>query len=60
MATQQQYSWRRDREGLGLWQQRGKVAVVGYGHSPVDRRWDDTAMDKTLGAYTILVPTGHG
>jgi len=54
VATQQQYSWRRDKEGLGVWKHRGKVAVAGYGHSPVDRRWDGTSMDKTLGAYTIL------
>jgi hypothetical protein len=54
MATPQQYAWRRDREGLGIWAHRGKVAVAGYGHSPVDRRWDGTSMDKTLGAYTML------
>ena len=39
---------------LGVWEHRGKVAVAGYGHSPVDRRWDGTSMDKTLGAYSIL------
>jgi hypothetical protein len=54
MATQSTYSWRRDRDGLGVWEHRGKVAVAGYGHSPVDRRWDGTSMDKTLGAYSIL------
>ena len=32
----------------------GKVAVAGYGHSPVDRRWDGTSMDQTVGAYSIL------
>src|SRR2546422_4624184 len=54
MATQSNYSWRRDKDGLGVWEHRGKVAVVGYGHSPVDRRWDGISMDKTLGAYSIL------
>ena len=47
-------SWRRQKEGLGIWEHRGKVAAVGAGHSPVDRRWDEVSMDKTLGAYTIL------
>ena len=54
MATQSNYSWRRDKDGLGVWEHRGKVAVAGYGHSPVDRRWDGTSMDQTLGAYSIL------
>jgi hypothetical protein len=46
--------WRRDKDGLGVWEHRGKVAVAGVGHSPVDRRWDGVAMDKTLDAYAIL------
>jgi hypothetical protein len=54
MATQQPYAWRRDHEGLGGWAHRGKVAVAGDGHAPVDRRWDGTSMDKTLGADTML------
>src|SRR2546422_1125359 len=54
MATQSNYAWRRDKDGLGVWEHRGKVAVAGYGHSPVDRRWDGTSMDQTLGAYSIL------
>ena len=61
MATQSNYSWRRDKDGLGVWEHRGKVAVAGYGHSPVDRRWDGTSMDKTLGAYSYTcLPEGHG
>ena len=40
MTTQDQYHWRRDKDGLGVWEHRGKVAVAGFGHSPVDRRWD--------------------
>ena len=54
MASPSNYAWRRDKEGLGVWEHRGKVAVAGYGHSPVDRRWDGVSMDKTLGAYSIL------
>ena len=54
MASANQYSWRRDKDGLGVWEHRGKVAVAGYGHSPIDRRWDGTSMDQTLGAYTML------
>ena len=38
---------------VGVWEHRGS-RCCGYGHSPVDRRWDGTSMDKTLGAYSIL------
>ena len=54
MATQNPYQWRRDKDGMGVWPHRGKVAVAGVGHSPVDRRWDETSMDKTVGAYSML------
>lgn len=54
MSTQNQYQWRRDKEGLEVWEHRGKVAIAGYGHSPVDRRWDEKSLDQTLGAYSIL------
>ena len=54
MATPTDYQWRRDKDGLGVWAHRGKVAIAGYGHSPVDRRWDGVSMDQTLGAYCIL------
>ena len=40
MASANEYSWRRDKDGLGVWEHRGKVAIAGYGHSPIDRRWD--------------------
>ena len=53
-AERDRYQWRRDKDGLGVWEHRGKVAVAGVGHSPVDRRWDGVSMDKTLGAYSIL------
>src|SRR5712671_973191 len=31
-----------------------RSTVAGVGHSPVDRRWDEVSMDKSLGAYSIL------
>ena len=31
----------RSREGMGIWEHRGKVAAVGVGHSPTERRWDE-------------------
>jgi acetyl-CoA acetyltransferase len=52
--TTQETGWRRDKEGLGLWPHQGKVAITGWGMSPVDRRWDGISMNKTLGAYAIL------
>ena len=54
MTAPDRYQWRRDKDGLGVWEHRGLVAVAGVGHSPVDRRWDGVAMDKTVGAYSIL------
>ena len=54
MTSSNNFQWRRDRDGLGVWEHRGKVAVVGYGHSPVDRRWDGEGLDTSLGAYTIM------
>jgi acetyl-CoA acetyltransferase len=48
-----QTGWQRNREGLGIWEHRGKVAVAGVGHSPVDRRWDEN-LEHSLGAYSIL------
>jgi hypothetical protein len=54
MSGPDRYQWRRDKDGLGVWEHRGKVAVAGVGHSPVDRRWDGVSMDKTLGAFSIL------
>ena len=46
-------SWMRNREGLGVWEHRGKVAVAGWGQSYIDRRWDGVSMDRTMGAYAI-------
>ncbi len=43
----------RSKEGLGLWEHRGKVAVVGLGNSPTARRWDED-LENSVGAWTIL------
>jgi hypothetical protein len=53
MSASAGYQWRRDKDGLGIWEHRGKVAVAGFGPA-VDRRWDEVSMDKTVGAYSIL------
>lgn len=43
----------RTREGLGLWEHKGKAAAVGVGHSPAVRRWD-WKPETSVGAWTIL------
>ena len=43
----------RDKEGLGVWEHRGKVAAVGIGQAPIDRRWDEK-LETSLGAYSII------
>ena len=43
----------RSTEGLGLWEHRGKVAAVGVGHSPTERRWDGKP-ETAVGAWSIL------
>ena len=45
-------SWMRDREGMGVWEHRGKVAVVGWGQSHMDRRWDGVALDRSCGGLS--------
>ena len=52
--TTAETGWRRDRKGLGVWPHQGKVAITGWGMSPVDRRWDGVSMDRTLGEFCIL------
>ena len=42
----------RKREGLGVWEHKGKVAAVGIGHSDTARRWDGTAAN-SIGAFAI-------
>ncbi|MFL2627847.1 MAG: thiolase C-terminal domain-containing protein [Dehalococcoidia bacterium] len=41
--------WQRDKEGMGLWEHRGKVAVVGWGQSYIQRRWDGVDLDRSCG-----------
>jgi acetyl-CoA acetyltransferase len=43
----------RRREGLGIWEHRGKVAIVGIGVSPTARRWDGSP-ETSVGAWSIL------
>ncbi len=43
----------RTKEGTGLWEHRGKVAAVGIGHSPTERRWDGTP-ENSVGAWSII------
>ena len=38
--------WFRTEEGLGVWEGKGKVAAVGVGVSPTDRRWDSDPPDQ--------------
>ena len=46
--------WERSRDPVGIWEHRGKVALVGRGHSPTDRRWDGENLDTSLGAYSLI------
>jgi len=43
----------RSSEGLGIWEHRSKVAIVGIGVSPTARRWDGTP-ETSVGAWSIL------
>ncbi len=43
----------RDKLGMGVWEHRGNVAVVGIGMSPTTRRWDETA-ETSVAAWTLL------
>ncbi|MQC17064.1 MAG: thiolase family protein [Chloroflexi bacterium] len=52
--TTDNWQWRRDKPGLGVWDGRGKTAFAGWGMSPIDRRWDGISMDRTLGEFSIL------
>ena len=46
--------WERNSDPVGIWEHRGKVALVGRGHSTTDRRWDGVSLDRTLGAYSMV------
>ena len=43
----------RSREGLGVWEHKGKVAAVGVGHSPTARRWDER-VESSIGTWSII------
>lgn len=43
----------RNKEGMGVWEHRGKVAVAGIGQAPTDRRWDGR-LETSLGAYALI------
>ena len=43
----------RDKEDMGVWEHRGKVAVVGIGHSKTARRWDES-VETSVGRNTIV------
>jgi len=47
------HGWFRDRDGMGLWEGRGKVVATGTGISPTARRWDEKP-ETSMGAQTIL------
>ena len=42
-------NWQRDKEGMCLWEHRGKVAVVGWGQSYIQRRWDGVDLERSCG-----------
>ena len=53
MPAPDRYQWRRDKDGLGVWETR--QGRSGWCRTlAVDRRWDGVSMYKTLGAYSIL------
>jgi acetyl-CoA acetyltransferase len=43
----------RTKEGTGLWEHRGKVAVAGIGQAPTMRRWDGVDLTQSVGALSI-------
>ena len=45
--------WFRNRDGMGLWEGRGKVVATGVGTSPTARRWDEKP-ETSMGAMTIM------
>ena len=46
-------NWFRNRDGMGLWEGRGKVVATGVGTSPTARRWDEKP-ETSMGAMTII------
>ncbi len=47
------HSWFRNREGMGLWEGRGKVVATGVGTAPTARRWDEKP-ETSMGALTLI------
>ncbi len=45
--------WFRNKDGMGLWEGRGKVVATGIGTSPTARRWDEKP-ETSMGAMTII------
>jgi acetyl-CoA acetyltransferase len=43
----------RAKDGLGVWEHQGKVAILTSGYSNADRRWDEN-LENSLGAYSII------
>lgn len=43
----------RSKDGMGVWEHKGKVVVVGIGHAPTARRWDER-VETSVGALQIL------
>ena len=58
MAASAGYQWRRDKDGTGVWEHRGKVAVAGVGHSPVDRR-RKPSPSMGEGWEGVMLPPAH-
>ena len=50
----QDWRWQRTREQVGVWEHRGKVAISGVGHAPMERRWDGTDLSKAMGSYALI------
>jgi acetyl-CoA acetyltransferase len=46
------HGWFRNRERIGIWHGRGKVAATGVGTAPTARRWDEKP-ETSMGALTI-------
>ena len=46
------HGWFRNRERIGIWHGRGKVAATGVGTAPTARRWDEQP-ETSMGALTI-------
>jgi acetyl-CoA acetyltransferase len=44
----------RTKEGTGLWEHRGKVAVAGIGQAPCMRHWDGVDLGTSVGALAII------